>query len=373
MEHMRVYARVDLDAIVNNIEEMKKRLKADTKIAVVIKADGYGHGSLPIAMELSDIPYIWGFCVATCEEAMELRIHGIKKPILILGYSFSEDYERLIKNDIRPTIFTTEMAKEYSEVAQRLNRDVSVHIKIDTGMGRIGFKPDEASAEEIARIFKLPHLHPEGIFTHFAKADESDLSATELQFEKFTAMIGYWRKIFRNAGLPFLFVQLPMWLDTGAEDSFTWARTRLAQAAVRDSVRNTGMACLLDEGEYGNIHPVNKQPVGLRLAGLAERMIYGENGEESPRALAKWTRGNVATVVLSGIVRTSDGEAPRLLEAAGEDGVFVPAEGETEEGVLRIRAAGVQHPVRVRYAWTDWSDRVNLFGENGLPLEPFEL
>ena len=202
---------------------------------------------------------------------------------------------------------------------------------------------------------------------------EEDAGRTGCYDLLFTAMIGYWRKIFRNAGLPFLFVQLPMWLDTGAEDSFTWARTRLAQAAVRDSVRNTGMACLLDEGEYGNIHPVNKQPVGLRLAGLAERMIYGGNGEESPRALAKWMRGNVATVVLSGIVRTNDGEAPRLLEAAGEDGVFVPAEGETEEGVLRIRAAGVQHPVRVRYAWTDWSDRVNLFGENGLPLEPFEL
>ena len=194
MKHMRVYARVDLDAIINNIEQMKKRVAFDTKIAVVIKADGYGHGSLPIAMELSDIPYIWGFCVATCEEAMELRSHGIKKPILILGYSFSEDYDSLIKYDIRPTIFTYEMAKEYSDAAKRLKKDVYVHIKIDTGMGRIGFYPDEKSASVISDIFKLPGLVPEGIFTHFARADESDLSATELQYSRFTDMIELCRK-----------------------------------------------------------------------------------------------------------------------------------------------------------------------------------
>ncbi|MCR5097943.1 MAG: alanine racemase [Lachnospiraceae bacterium] len=193
MKHMRVYARVDLDAIINNIEQMKNRLLPDTRIAVVIKADGYGHGSLPIAMELSDIPYIWGFCVATCEEAMELRNHGVKKPILILGYSFAEDYDSLIKNNIRPTIFTYEMAKEYSEAAVRLNKDVKVHIKIDTGMGRIGFYPDEKSALTIGEIFKLPRLLPEGIFTHFARADETDLSATDVQFDRFEKMIGLCR------------------------------------------------------------------------------------------------------------------------------------------------------------------------------------
>ena len=189
MDHKRVYARVDLDAIVSNIEKMKERLSEDTRIAVVIKADGYGHGSLPIAMELSDIPYIWGFCVATCEEALELRMHGIKKPILILGYSFSENYDKLIKNDIRPTIFTYEMAREYSDAAVRLGRDVKVHIKIDTGMGRIGFFPDENAAAEIKRIFELPGLLPEGIFTHFARADESDLSATDEQYDRFLHMI----------------------------------------------------------------------------------------------------------------------------------------------------------------------------------------
>ena len=202
---------------------------------------------------------------------------------------------------------------------------------------------------------------------------EEDTWRTDRYGELLTAMIGYWRRIFRNPSLPFMFVQLPMWLDSGAQDTFTWPKTRLAQAGVRDSVRNTGMVCLLDEGEYGNIHPVNKQPVGIRLAELAEKMLYGGTGRESPRAVGKWTRGNTLTVVLDQNVRTKDGEAPNLLEIAGEDGVFVPAEGEVSEGVIRIKSARVEHPVRVRYAWTDWSDRVNLFGENGLPLEPFDL
>ena len=221
----------------------------------------------------------------------------------------------------------------------------------------------ESMLKEIAPVTLTAVLYYQG---------EEDTGRTDRYDELMTAMIRYWRKMFRNAELPFLFVQLPMWLDYGAEDTFCWAKTRLAQAAVRDSVRNTGMICLLDQGEYGNIHPVNKTPVGLRLAELAGKMLYGE-GEEAPRAAGRWIRGNVMTVVLTQNVHTADGEAPRLLEIAGEDGWFVPAEGEAEEGILRIRSEQIARPVRVRYAWTDWSDRVNLFGGNGLPLEPFDL
>lgn len=202
---------------------------------------------------------------------------------------------------------------------------------------------------------------------------EEDAGLTDQYDVLMTVMIRYWRRLFRNAELPFLFVQLPMWIDRGAEDTFTWPRTRLAQAAVRDSVRNTGMICLLDEGEYGNIHPVNKRPVGERLAELAEKMIFGGSGEESPRAVGRFVCGSVMTVLLSADVRTKDGKAPGLLEIAGEDGKYVPAEGETAEKALRIHSAQVEHPVSARYAWTDWSDRANLAGENGLPLEPFAL
>ncbi len=88
----RVYAKVDLDALLWNVEQIKSRLKENTKIVAVIKADGYGHGCLPIALTLEKVPYVWGFAIATAEEAMELREAGIKKPILILGYSFEDSY-----------------------------------------------------------------------------------------------------------------------------------------------------------------------------------------------------------------------------------------------------------------------------------------
>jgi sialate O-acetylesterase len=199
---------------------------------------------------------------------------------------------------------------------------------------------------------------------------EEDTWKTEKYDQLMTAMIRWWREIFRNPELPFLFVQLPMWLDYGAEDTFNWAKTRLAQAAVRDSVRNTGMICLLDEGEYGNIHPTAKRVVGERLYGLAEKLIYRQAGEESPRALRKYTEGNTLTVVLSAPVKTTDGEAPRLLEAAGEDGRYAPARGRICGNTLVIRSEAVPKPVHARYAWTDYA-KVRFFGENGLPLAPF--
>ncbi len=189
MDTMRVCAKIDIDAIRHNILTIKNSIKKSTQIVCVIKADAYGHGSLPIVRQVEDMDGIWGFAVATCEEARELHAAGIKKPILILGYTFSDSYEDVVRFGFRPTVFSLSAAKAYSEVADRLNKDVYCHIKIDTGMGRIGFRPGEDAADEIAEIFKLPHLIPEGIFTHFAKADEADKAPTEAQIAKFTQMI----------------------------------------------------------------------------------------------------------------------------------------------------------------------------------------
>ena len=218
----------------------------------------------------------------------------------------------------------------------------------------------------------LAEIAPAALTAALFYQGEEDTYRTDQYDMLLTAMIRYWRKIFRNAELPFLFVQLPMWVDYGAEDSYTWAKTRLAQAAVRDSVRNTDMVCLLDEGEYGNIHPVNKQPVGLRLAELASAMLYS-GGECSPRALGKYTEGSRMTVCLSAPIQTKDGKEANLLEIAGESGEYVPAKAEIRGNRLLLSAEGLDHPVRARYAWTDWSDQVNLVGLNGLPLEPFAI
>jgi sialate O-acetylesterase len=218
----------------------------------------------------------------------------------------------------------------------------------------------------------LQEVFPAALTAILFYQGEEDTWKTEHYDLLLEAMIRFWRKGFRDPELPFLFVQLPMWIQYDGEDTFTWAQTRLAQATVRDRVRNTGMICLLDEGEYGNIHPLNKRPVGERLAELAGKMLYGE-GTEAPRAAGKEVNGSTITVRMTQPLRTRDGEAPALLEIAGADGRYVPARGEIRGCELRISAAGIPRPVSARYAWTDWSDRVNLCGENGLPAEPFLL
>ena len=201
---------------------------------------------------------------------------------------------------------------------------------------------------------------------------EQDAEATDQYDVLMTLLIRNWRELFRQDDLPFLFVQLPMWLNWDAEDRRFWAKLRLAQAKARDETENTGMVCLLDQGEYGNIHPTAKRPVGERLAELAGAMLYG-GGEVSPRAAGKQAEGNTLTVRFSSPVTTKDGKLPALLEIAGADGVFVPATAEIRGDRLILQAEGISSPVHARYAWTDWSDQVNLFGKNGLPAEPFSL
>ena len=118
-----------------------------------------------------------------------MRKHGIEKPILILGYVFPDQYEAMIRAEIRPTVFTAEMAEELSEAAEKTGMDCKIHFAIDTGMGRIGYQVTEEAADEMTRLAKLPHIMVEGIFTHFAKADEIEKEPTHRQIELFIHMI----------------------------------------------------------------------------------------------------------------------------------------------------------------------------------------
>ena len=201
---------------------------------------------------------------------------------------------------------------------------------------------------------------------------EEDTTKTDHYDELFTLLIRTWRTWFREEDLPFLFVQLPMWIDSGAADTFLWPKLRKAQAAVRDAVPRTGMICLLDQGEYGNIHPTAKRPVGERLTELAGVMLYG-SGELSPRAEGFHPEGSTLAVHLSAPVEIRSDAAPGLLEIAGADGLYVPAQAEISGSRLLLRADGVEHPLHARYAWTDYAAPVSLFGLNGLPLEPFDF
>lgn len=180
------------------------------------------------------------------------------------------------------------------------------------------------------------------------------------------------RELFEDQELPFLNVQLPMWMDAAAtEDSKLWPRLRLAQQKVYRNIRNTGLAVLLDQGEFDNIHPTNKRVVGERLYETALDVVYRQPARLSPFALGKCQRDGKMYIALSAPVR-DDGDGEWLMEIAGDDGVFLPARAELDGCTLILSHPDVSHPRMARYAWTDYAI-VRLFGENGLPLAPFWL
>ena len=184
-KYQRAAAYVDLDAIEENFEAMKRTLPAGTQMAAVVKANGYGHGAVPVARLMEPKDYIWGFAAATIEEALQLRGYGIRKPVLVLGYVFPESYPELAAEDIRTAVFRMDMAEELSKEAVRQNKRVHIHIKLDTGMSRIGFPDTEESLEAVCQIQKLPGLELEGLFTHFARADEADKTWADRQLARF--------------------------------------------------------------------------------------------------------------------------------------------------------------------------------------------
>lgn len=186
--YSRVYARIDLDAIASNMERMKQNLNEHTKIMAVIKADGYGHGAIQIAQMLESVDYIWGYAVATLDEAVVLKSEGMTKPILVLGCVFPDQYMEMLKYNIRMNVYTEEMAEAISQMAAREGMTAYMHIKLDTGMTRLGFDTSMESIEAIHRISKMKNVCMEGIFTHFAKADEADKTFTQKQIKDFLWM-----------------------------------------------------------------------------------------------------------------------------------------------------------------------------------------
>lgn len=184
-EYARGYAVVDLDKLRHNMEHMKANLDSKTLMIGVIKADGYGHGAVPIAKELEALPFLYGFAVATSEEAHILRMAGIRKPLLILGYAFPYSYEQLIKEEVRQAVFKEDTLEELSKTAKRLHKSAKLHIKVDTGMSRIGILPDEDGLAFVEKASHLEGIEIEGIFTHFATADHKDKKYAIEQMERF--------------------------------------------------------------------------------------------------------------------------------------------------------------------------------------------
>lgn len=181
------WAEINLNDISHNLEEVKKRLKENMKVCCVVKANAYGCGSVEVSKYLQN-KNVDFFAVARVEEGLELRKNNINLPILCLGYTDISMIKEAINKDISITVYNLEYAKKINEISKQLNKIAKIHIKIDTGMSRLGFLPEEA-IKSIEEINKLKNIYIEGIFTHFAKADEKDKLATLIQLEKYKKVI----------------------------------------------------------------------------------------------------------------------------------------------------------------------------------------
>lgn len=181
----RAYAEINLDAIAANLCSMKQHISPTARMAGVIKADGYGHGSIQIARAVEGLDFLWGFAVATPEEAHKLRSEGIRKPLLILGYTFPYCYEQLAREEVRPAVFRRDSLPSLQKAAVKAGKAIRVHVKVDTGMNRIGITPDETGLRFMEDLMNREGLEIEGIFTHFAGSDQRDKTGAARQLERF--------------------------------------------------------------------------------------------------------------------------------------------------------------------------------------------
>ena len=189
----RTWAEINLDAVNNNIQQIKSIIKPGVKLCAVVKADCYGHGYAYTTAEMAAAGADW-FAVSNLAEALQLRRVGISAPILILGYTPPDKAAELVYNDISQAVFSEDYAEKLSAAAVFSGIQVNAHIKIDTGMSRIGFLyhdtvEDYPTVDEIERVCRLPGLKPEGIFTHFSSADCADGEAfTRIQYDLFLSV-----------------------------------------------------------------------------------------------------------------------------------------------------------------------------------------
>lgn len=183
----RTYLKIDLDAIEYNINNVLRKLSGKTKLLAVIKADAYGNGAVEVGRFLESKCDFFG--VACVEEAMELINAGIKTPILVLGGVSPQQYDVIVENDIRIPIFSYEAAQALSDEAVRQNKNIPFHFCLDTGMSRIGFQVNSESADVCKKITELPNITAEGLFSHFATADEENLEKTLAQKKRFTDFV----------------------------------------------------------------------------------------------------------------------------------------------------------------------------------------
>ena len=184
MKHYPITAEIDLSAFKHNIQEIRRIIKPDTKIIAVVKANAYGHGIVTMAKSALEFGAD-SLAVARTTEAIQLRKNNILSPILVFGYTTEDEIEPLIINNVTFTVYDLNTAAMISRHAKKLNKQATIHIKIDTGMSRLGFISKIETIEKINKIKDLPNMYLEGVYTHFADADNYDKNYTVMQLKQF--------------------------------------------------------------------------------------------------------------------------------------------------------------------------------------------
>ena len=191
----RTWAEISLDNLTHNFETIRRQVGPKAKLLGVVKADAYGHGAVRVAKHLERLGAGY-LAVSNLDECEELRVNGITLPILMLGFTPADQAERILKNDMTQAVPNLAIAEAYSSAAVHAGGTMKVHIKLDTGMGRLGFQCDDAhfdaSLRDILKILTLPGLDVEGVFTHFCVSDEAAdecVEFTKIQHDRFLRMI----------------------------------------------------------------------------------------------------------------------------------------------------------------------------------------
>ena len=221
----RTWAEIDLDALARNYDRIRRHVGEETKLLGVIKADAYGHGAVPVARELEALGASY-LAVSNIDECEEVRLGGVKLPVLMLGFTPADQAERILELDMTQAVQSLDIAEAFSDAAVKCGKKMKVHIKLDTGMGRLGFPCDETnfaqSLTDILAVLKLPGLDVEGIFTHFCVSDEEgeeNVAFTKKQHERYARMIaqaeekGNFRLRLRHCCNAGGIVSYPEWAD----------------------------------------------------------------------------------------------------------------------------------------------------------------
>jgi len=187
MPNRAVWAEVNLAAITHNIREIKSKVQGSAKFCAVVKANAYGHGVIPVAKTAIEAGADY-LAVAILNEALELRHAGFLEPILILGFTPNDQAEQVVEYDIEQAVFTMEAAEALAKAAARQNKIAKIHLKVDTGMSRIGVPPAQAG-ELASKIQAMPNIEIVGMFSHFATADSEDKSFAYEQLAQFKIAI----------------------------------------------------------------------------------------------------------------------------------------------------------------------------------------